>query len=288
MRRLYFKLFSISLIFLTCCNNSPEYGSLEVPTAPTDVKYDIFLLIGQSNMAGRGSMLSGDATRQLNNVWLLNDKDEPERARNPLNKYSTVRKALSQQQINPGMSFGETVAQATGRRVLLVVNALGGSAIEPWAKTADKINDTSSVGYGTLQLYSEAVRRAKEAMKYGELKAIVWHQGEANAGTTARMKGYMAKLSTLVSDLRSDLGMPDLPFVAGEIARLREPHNANFNPVIRTISSNIPNSAYISSEGASTIATDDPHFDRDGQILLGTRYAEKILELCYPGISMPD
>ena len=92
-------------------------------------KYDVFLMIGQSNMAGRGTLTEEDKTRVLDGVWLLNGSDEPEPAVNPLNKYSTVRKGLSMQGVNPGMGFGEKLSRVTGRKVLLVVNALGNSNI---------------------------------------------------------------------------------------------------------------------------------------------------------------
>ena len=55
---------------------------------------------------------------------------------------------------------------------------------------------------------------------------------------------------------------------------------AAINNMIRTISDNIPNSSCISSEGCGMLKdATDPHFNRDGQILLGQRYAEKVLQM---------
>lgn len=248
--------------------------------------YDVFLLIGQSNMAGRGTLLEEDKTRELNGVWLLNGSDEPEPAVNPLNKYSTVRKGLSMQGVNPGTGFGEKLAEVTGRKVLLVVNALGGSNINKWVKDATEIEDRESIGKGTLKLFDEAVRRAKEAQKYGELKAVLWHQGEANAGSQENVDAYMGQLKGFIADLREALGIPGLPFIAGEIAHWADTrYGYNFNAMLRGITDpgNVPNSALISSEGAGQLKNDsDPHFSRDGQILIGRRYADKVIEMCYP------
>ena len=47
----------------------------------------------------------------------------------PLNKYSTIRKELSLQGYNPGCEFGRIMQKETGRPILLVVNARGGSHI---------------------------------------------------------------------------------------------------------------------------------------------------------------
>ena len=140
------------------------------------VDYDVYLLIGQSNMAGRGTMLPEDQ-QPMENVWLLNDEGEPVPATNPLNQYSSVRKDLTLQQIGPGYAFAATVAKKTGHKILLVVNALGGSNIHDWEKDAGLIKERSSIGCNKRQLFGEAVRRGKQAQKYGTIKGILLHQG---------------------------------------------------------------------------------------------------------------
>ena len=70
-------------------------------------EYDVFLLLGQSNMAGRGTMIEGDEDIIHENVFLLNNKGKVEPAANPLNRYSSIRLNLSQQQIGPGYSFSK-------------------------------------------------------------------------------------------------------------------------------------------------------------------------------------
>lgn len=245
---------------------------------PDSGGFDVFLLIGQSNMAGRGTMLPEDVTEKLENVWLLNEEGEAVEAHNPLNQYSTVRKSPSMQQINPGYSFSKKIVRETGRKVLLVVNALGGSSIGMWEKTAGFVTDAASIAYGKLKLYDEAVRRTRQAMELGELKAILWHQGEANSSNP---DSYKTVLAQFVSDLRADLGTPDVPFICGELAYWRS-SSAGFNEMIRTVSTFVPYSDWVSAEGAGMLKDEtDPHFSRDGQILIGERYADKVLQMCY-------
>ncbi len=240
--------------------------------------FDVYLLIGQSNMAGRGYMLPGDTSGDIDGVWLLDGSGTPIPARNPLNACSTVRKDIRHQGINPGTAFGTAIHAATGRDILLVVNALGGSAIGAWQKDAPLITDTGSINYGTLQLYAEAVRRTRQAMQYGQLKGILWHQGESNSSNPG---AYPAQLARMVADLREDLNAPQVPFIAGELAYWRAT-SAQFNLMIRGIADFIPHSAWISAEDAGPLIDEsDPHFNRDGQLLLGGRYAEKILEMVY-------
>ncbi len=224
---------------------------------------DVFLLIGQSNMAGRGVMIRGDSV-EMKGVWLLDGEGVPQKASNPLNKFSSIRKSLEMQQIGPGYSFARTLREATDRDILLVVNARGGSSILEW-----------TVGG---RFYDEAVRRSRQAMEHGRLVAILWHQGESDSSDPS---GYMEALSTIVSAMRTDIDSPEVPFVAGEIARWHK-NASKFNSVINTVPQYIPRSGVVSSEGASPLIDhDDPHFSREGQLLLGERYARKVLEMCY-------
>ncbi|MCS2591825.1 sialate O-acetylesterase [Bacteroides thetaiotaomicron] len=133
---------------------------------------DLYLCIGQSNMAGRGK-LSPEVMDTLQNVYLLNADDQFEPAVNPLNRYSTIGKGLSWQQVGPAYGFAKTMATKK-HPVGLIVNARGGSSIRSWVKNAKQ-----SGGY-----YDEAIRRAKEAMKYGTLKAIIWHQGRSRLSSS--------------------------------------------------------------------------------------------------------
>ena len=72
----------------------------------------------------------------------------------------------------------------TKRPVGLVVNARGGSSINSWLKG-------SKDGY-----YEEALSRIRIAMKQGGvLKAILWHQGEADCSNP---EAYKQKLISLV------------------------------------------------------------------------------------------
>ncbi len=225
---------------------------------------DLFLLIGQSTMAGRGTMLATDSAWHPDDVQLLDSAGIPVQATLPLNRYSTIRKELSLQGINPGVGFAEVIREKTGRPLLLVVNARGGSALREWVPGSD--------------YYNEAARRTRQAMQYGTLRAILWHQGESDSG---QPEDYLELLSDMVASLRRDLGCGDVPFIAGEIARWHR--NADrFNPVIRRIADRIPNSAFVSSEDCAPLRDSlDPHFGRDGQLLLGRRYAEKTIEMCY-------
>jgi|GEM_PF-759822 hypothetical protein len=249
-----------------------------------DQNFDIFLFIGQSNMAGRGEVFEADC-KPMENVYLFTEGDNTVvyAAQPLLNIESTVRKAVSMQKFNLSGPFAQAVSQATGRKVLIVGNARGETTMENWMKGAEPFyfntsDDPDRQGKQCPGLYSEAVRRTKEAMKYGTLRAIIWHQGEGNANI-GQVPYYMPKLKTFVANLRADLGMTEdqLPFIAGELNRAYA-WAENLNPYLNTISTEIPNSACASSEGCGA-NSDNVHFNTDGLKLIGQRYAECYLNL---------
>ena len=162
----------------------------------------IFVLLGQSNMAGPNiSQSNADDDKRLEGVMLLNANDEFEKASNPLNKYSTI-KWQPLPGLNPGVTFAENIKGVIGDTVGIVSNSRGSSKIEEWQKGG--------------RYFEEAVRRSKNAMKYGEIAGILWLQGEDN---TPAPEGYAPKLEKFILDIKDALGNKDLPFIACEIMR---------------------------------------------------------------------
>ncbi len=227
---------------------------------------DIFLGAGQSNMAGRGSF--ADVTAPMQEVFLLTPDAHLEIASNPLNKYANIRKDISVQKLGPTYTFSLKVQETTRHPIALVVNALGGSSITSWYEPGKT-------------LYDATIVRAKQAQRFGRIKAILWHQGESDSGNTST---YMPRLKSMVEHFRADLNEPDLFFVAGELAYWRGGGTAStaFNNMIRTIGDHIPNSGWVSAEGLTPlIDVNDPHFSGESQKVLGERYADKVISALY-------
>lgn len=222
---------------------------------------EIFLLIGQSNMAGRAEIQNQDCD-SLENVFLFTgiQGSEWEKAANPLNKYSTVRKDLSMQKLGPGYTFAKKISKNLhGKQIGLVVNARGGTSIDEW--TPGK------------ELYNEAILRTKKAMKYGTLQGVIWLQGESDVD---KIDTYPEKINTLINRLRCDLKNKHLPFVAGQLSE-DKPERKAFNQMLIRLPEKIITMAVISSDSTSTF--DGTHFDSESQRLLGERFANEMLKL---------
>ncbi|HEY0669538.1 MAG TPA: sialate O-acetylesterase [Sphingobacteriaceae bacterium] len=271
MQKKYLLIF-LCLVSISCAQTR------SIPGQHEDRELDVFLLIGQSNMQGVAPIGSLD-TISLKNVYLFNDKNQWEPAKNlpdnGMNRYSTVKKKPTVL-FGPAYTFGRKLSSYTSRQIGLVSNARGATRIEWWQKGYNGEND--------FDLYEEAVERTKSALATRpgtKLKGIIWHQGEADNAET-RSPFYLNRLQALVTDLRKDFGDQQISFIAGEVGKWND-RGLGVNPEIRRIKEKIPYSDWVSSDGLTSInlGKNDPHFDNYSQRVLGGRYADKAAQLIY-------
>jgi hypothetical protein len=146
----------------------PQPGQAAEPAEVPREQFHLYLLIGQSNMAGRGKVEKEDRTPHPR-VLALNKQDEWVPAVDPL--HFDKRSAG----VGPGLAFGKALADADkGVTIGLIPCAAGGSPITVWKK-GGYWKQTSS------KPYDEALRRTALAQKRGVLKGILWHQGESDS-----------------------------------------------------------------------------------------------------------
>lgn len=227
-------------------------------------KLDLYLLVGQSNMAGRGLIDSVNAQAGSPNLWMMTKAGEWVLAKHPMHfdKPNLVG-------VGPGLAFGMEMLQNHHRPIGLIPCAVGGTSINSWTPGA---YDSSTKTHP----YDDALQRLAIALKSGELKGIIWHQGEADSKEEKR-KDYLEKLSELIERWRNKVQNPKLPFVAGEIGYFNEVHKA-FNQVLKKLPSQVKMTAVVSAEDLIDKG-DHLHFDAVSANELGKRYAVKMQEL---------
>jgi hypothetical protein len=222
----------------------------------------VYLLMGQSNMAGRGKLDAGKQTPDPR-VVVFNKENQWAVATDPLH-WDKPKIAG----VGPGLSFGIAMANAQpGVSIGLVPCAFGGSPLSRWQKGGD--------------LYSEALDRAKAAASGSQLAGILWHQGESDA-KQEESATYLQRFTEMIRDFRSDLGLPNLPVVVGELGEFHvrnvgEP-SAAVNQALRDAAIELPNCACVSSAELLD-GGDQLHFDAASQREFGKRYAEAMLKL---------
>ena len=257
-----FSLKKIGLITAILAFSIPN--SLFAQTKPNE-KFDLYILIGQSNMAGRGPITDDIKNEGNDRVYMFTRDSLWVKAKHPLH-FDKPRVAGA----GPGLAFGIRMAEADPNvKIGLIPCAVGGTPIEHWVPGAyDEATKTHP--------YDDAVERIKAAMKYGVVKGIIWHQGESNS-SPERSAGYFAKLTTLINRMREVVGNKQLPFIAGELGRYR-PDYANINQQLALLPQKVPFTGLATSEGL-TDKGDMTHFNGKSADELGKRFAVQMLKV---------
>lgn len=265
----------------TLCEGSPALGAGHAgnigayegdgvdcsPAAGNTLPMHVFLLAGQSNMAGRGAVGEVDRTPHPR-VHTLNKEDKWVIAVDPIHFDKPARAGTG-----PGLAFGKAIAeQNPDIRVGLVPTAVGGSPIEAW--TPGGYHEQTG-----LHPWDDALRRLQVALRSGEIKAILWHQGESDA-RAERAPLYEARLHDLVRRFREVAGNDDLPFIVGQLGQFKEWSEGRqlVNAVHENVPNKIANTKFVPSDGL-TDKGDGTHFDAPSARELGRRYAEAYADI---------
>ncbi|MDB6027128.1 MAG: hypothetical protein JWM68_3351 [Verrucomicrobiales bacterium] len=236
-------------------------------TLPAKEKLKIYLLMGQSNMAGRGIPEKEDLTPHAR-VLLFTQSNQWQVAVEPF-RHNEKGKIPG---VGPGLAFGKAMAETNSDVVIgLVPCAVGGTPLRRWVPGAD--------------LYTNAIARAKAVAPFGTLSGIIWHQGEGDAGTNTTASTYSERLTNMIHSLRKDLNAPNLPFVVGEIGEFCYdrpgdplPFARVVNEALRKIPEKVPFTGCALSHGLRDKG-DLLHFSSEAQRELGRRYAVEMLKV---------
>ena len=243
--------------------------AMRAASLPSKENFHLFLLVGQSNMAGRGVVTDPDKVPHAR-VLMLNQAGEWVPAVDPLHFDKPTMAG-----VGLGRSFAAAIAEAKpGVTIGLIPCAVGGSPIDAWRP---------GVHYPPTKSHpwDDALRRAKQAMSAGTLKGILWHQGESDS-STALAPEYEKKLHDLIARFRSELKAPNVPFVAGQLGVFAEAPWSDAKQIVdrahRELPQKVKRTAFVSAEGLKHKG-DKTHFDSDSLREFGRRYADAFLKL---------
>jgi hypothetical protein len=146
-----------------------------------DSNFHLYLLIGQSNMAGRGV---SDAESKMKNPKIL--------MLDSLNNWVTATDPVHFDKpsagVGPGISFAkEMLAENKIISIGFIPCAFGGSPIKVW--------EPGAVYLKVFHPYDDALKRTRLAMQQGVVKGILWHQGESD-NDSIRAAHYMGHCCT--------------------------------------------------------------------------------------------
>ncbi len=225
-----------------------------------------FLMIGQSNMAGRGDV--GEVPVIDNKNCFVYRMTRWQKMSEPINIDRTLD-AKFQPGISLAASFADSLQRHLNAPIGLIPCALGGSSIAEWRSGE--------------ALFDNAVFTAKLAMRSSDIGGILWHQGEDDCHAFDR-EYYKKAFFSFITDLRNALGVPSLPLIIGELAEgIDEKYGLGdapekFNLLLGEISRELPHTALAHSKGIA-LRHDGIHFSAAGARSMGIRYFEKYLSL---------
>lgn len=249
-------------ILVACVVCITSIKAIAQTTVASSAHTYVFLLAGQSNMAGRGKPQLQDTT-SVNNIYMLNAAMQWVPAREPLHfdKPAIVG-------VGPGFAFAREIMRKDKQAIIyLIPAAVGGSKIDLWVPGA---YDSVTRSYP----YDNALRRARKGQSVAPISAILWHQGESDSRPD-RCDAYQQKLTALIQRFRSDLQQPDLLFLPAQLSYFtanRDISKQQVNAAIANVCKEVPNCSLVKSNKLTHLG-DTLHYSTSSANLLGIRYA---------------
>ena len=221
------------------------------------------LMIGQSNMAGRGfinevPMICNERILMLRNAgWQM------------------MAEPINYDRPNAGIGLAGSFAamwcmEHEGEQIGLIPCAEGGSSLDDWA--VDK------------NLFKNAVIQAGFAMQDSELIGILWNQGESDS-YGGGYQTYYKKLQVIIESLRKELNAFEVPLIIGGLGDFLGKNGFGLNCTeyelvneqLLRFAREQENSCFVTAEGL-TPNPDGIHMDAVSQRRFGVRYYEAFVK----------
>ena len=223
-----------------------------------------FLLIGQSNMAGRG-IINEVKPIQNRHIYLIKN-----------GMWRPWFLPIHWDDPTAGTCLAEAFADAYQKDhpeidVGLIPCAEGGTCLDQWLP-------------GT-PLFESAVFQAKQAQLSSVIKGILWHQGEADCKED-RFPLYEEKCTYILQSIRDSLNLNHVPLLVGGLGDFLskcELDNAlknytHVNNALKAISNKIPNVGFVPADDLAA-NPDNLHFCAKALREFGDRYYDMFKQL---------
>lgn len=223
-----------------------------------------FLLIGQSNMAGRGFVGEVPPIKNSHIKVLRNGRWQ--------NMYVPVNCDRPFSGICLAESFADAYAKEHNVDVGLIPCADGGTSLDQWQ-------------VGGL-LFSNALYQAELASRTSTIAGVLWHQGETDCQDHLYSL-YEKKCSVILEAFREKLNLHDVPFLVGGLGdylvhRTQDPYlGKNYqyvNAALKNMAQKNEMMGFVSAEGLLS-NPDNLHFSAASLREFGIRYYEEFKKL---------
>lgn len=221
------------------------------------------LIIGQSNMGGRGFKEDVEP--------IINDKLYVLRNGRWRAMYVPVNPDRVTSGINLAESFADLYANEHNVDVGIIPCADGGTSLDQWQ-------------VGGL-LFDHACYMAELASRTSTISAVLWHQGESDCDDD-RYPLYEKKLTVILDAFRKKLNLYDVPFLLGGLGDYlefcdRSDKYKNYiyvNAALQKVAENDKMTGFVSAKGLGA-NPDNLHFSAQALREFGVRYYNEFSKL---------
>lgn len=222
------------------------------------------LIIGQSNMAGRGFPHEVDP--------IQNDQISVLRNGRWRKMYVPVNPDRVTSGINLVESFADLYQKEHDVEVGIIPCADGGSSLDMWQ-------------VGGL-LFDHTCYLSELASRTSTIAAVLWHQGESDTPDD-KYPVYEEKLTVILEALRKKLNLHDVPFILGglgdylqnyEKSPYAQKNYVHINDALQRVAAKLPMTGFVSAEGLGA-NPDNLHFSAAALREFGVRYYDAFRKL---------
>ena len=221
------------------------------------------LLIGQSNMGGRGFV---NEVEPIHNDKLFVLRNGRWRA-----MYVPVNPDRVTSGLNLSESFADLYSKDHDAEVGIIPCADGGTSIDQWC-------------VGGL-LFDHACYMAELASRTSTIAAVLWHQGESDC-SKERYPVYAKKLNVVLNAFREKLNLYDVPFLLGGLGDYLKDYGSedisknyiHINEALKIVANENPMTSFVSAKGLGG-NPDNLHFSAKALREFGVRYYEEFKKL---------
>jgi len=175
---------------------------------------------------------------------------------------------------SPWPACGQALVAAWNVPVAFSVCGFGGTSLGQWQRDSGPIDESQKTLFAGL---------AQRAQALGSFRAILWHQGESDAGAGTTRADYEARFRALRAALTEDTGskapwvVANVSFVPGELpAKMEEIRAAQQSLWKDKVALQGPDTDDLLGEMR---AKDLIHFSKVGLVAHGKRWAERLVVL---------
>jgi hypothetical protein len=205
-------------------------GSDEVKVThpyPGGVKADLWLVAGQSNMGGYATVKKETvpdprivffSAAKDEDVWVV-AKDPQERLMYPHGDAHGMVPDFTRLPVGGSglvIPFAQYLRKYIDHDIGFIGVTTGQSMARVWDPALKDKKEQQLPNY----IYARMIDRVKSAGGYGNLKGMIWYQGESDAiEFTKDLVNYKRILYNFIDSVRQDTGNPDLPIIIVQLSR---------------------------------------------------------------------